>query len=210
MKLKIFLAHLLWLSLSLNTVAIAAPNVGVYAGAHVGKSKTNLNTSDLHLNPGIVSTTNNTNNSSFGWNNFGWDLFAGYRFNANLGLELDYTQYHGTTFDNIQGVAGASADATEKAGSLLGVFIFPFTSALSIYAKGGFAYGQEETNVNGVAANKGITNTTQHGFAPMFGIGGSYEFYPSLSLDLYYSYLHGNGKVQKASFAGLGLMYAFG
>lgn len=190
------------ISLASASISLASQVTGAYGGFHVGTAKADYSASQA----GDAGATKSNNNN----NNFGWDIFAGYQFNANLALEIAYIEFQKIKFTNIAGISGANASFQPKAADLVGKFIFPLSAIATLYAKGGLAYMQVENTDNSVATARGFHNSSSHGVRPIFGVGGTYEFYPNLSADLYLAKIYGSGKVQNATFAGIGLLYTFG
>jgi opacity protein-like surface antigen len=188
------------LLISANT-ALATQVVGTYGGFHIGSAKTDYSVSEA----GYAGASKSNNN-----NNIGWDIFTGYQLNANLALEIAYMEFQKVKFTNIAGISSTKASVETKAADLVGKFIFPFSAMATLYAKGGLAYVQVESAENSVAIKNGFHNSNSHGIRPVFGVGGTYEFYPNLSADLYFAKIYGSGNIQDATFVGIGLLYAFG
>ncbi len=140
----------------------------------------------------------------------GYRIQAGYQFNANFALETGYNRYSSVEFSNIGGVSGASGKVTPQSLDVLGKLIMPITSGANVFAKVGVAFAEADGSSNTPAKNAGATFSDEHSFRPIYGLGGSYEFYPALTAEISWLQIPEGGGIRRTDLVGFGLTYFFG
>lgn len=139
---------------ALSFGAQAAEPVGFYAGAGVGQSLVDEDFADDE--------------------DVGYQVFGGYQFHPNWGVEAAYTDFGDV---DLKGVPGkVEADTW----SLVAVGTLPFTDKFSGYAKAGFHSWDAEARSGGVRIGDDGTD-------PTYGLGLQYRFTDSVALRGEYS-----------------------
>jgi len=180
----------------LASLAIAGTAQAATTGAYVGGS---LGESFLS-EPGFHFSSDN--------NHFAGKVFAGYKFNQNLGLEGTFGRYASASKSISFGGHRASADATLYAGTLVGKVFLPIDQ-FNLYALGGAA-------VVHASAKETIDGTTKSGSStkirPTVGVGASYDFTPKLTGSVEATRIIGsdNSRVPNIDLIGFGLQYNIG
>lgn len=139
-------------ALSFNT--LAAEPVGWYAGAGVGQSMIDEDLLDDE--------------------DTGFQVFGGYQFHPNWGVELAYTDFGKVEYG---GVASLEADTA----SLVAVGTLPFTEKFSGYAKAGFHAWDADLRASGIG------RVSDDGTDPTYGLGLQYRFTDNVALRGEYS-----------------------
>lgn len=139
-------------ALSFN--AQAAEPVGFYAGAGVGQSLVDEYFADDE--------------------DVGYQVFGGYQFHPNWGVEAAYTDFGDV--DLVGNAGKVEADTW----SLVAVGTLPFTDRFSGYAKAGFHSWDAEAHTGGVRIGDDGTD-------PTYGLGLQYRFTDTVALRGEYS-----------------------
>ncbi len=155
-KTPLLTASVLALALcGLSFGAAAAEPVGFYAGAGVGQSFVDEPFADDE--------------------DVGYQVFGGYQFHPNFGIEAAYTDFGDV---DLRGNAGTLEADTW---SLTAVGTLPFTDRFSGYAKAGFHSWDAE------ARAAGLGRASDDGTDPTYGLGLQYRFTDSVALRGEYS-----------------------
>lgn len=155
-KSPILTASVLALALgSLSLGAQAAEPTGFYAGAGVGQSMVDEFFADDE--------------------DVGYQVFGGYQFHPNFGVEAAYTDFGDV--DLTGGIGKLEADTW----SLVAVGTLPFTEKFSGYAKAGFHSWDADVRVPGAGS------ASDDGTDPTYGLGLQYRFNDRVALRGEYS-----------------------
>lgn len=155
-KTPLLTASVLALALGgLSFGAAAAEPTGFYAGAGVGQSFVDEPFADDE--------------------DVGYQVFGGYQFHPNFGIEAAYTDFGDV---DLRGNAGTLEADTW---SLTAVGTLPFTDRFSGYAKAGFHSWDAE------ARAAGLGRASDDGTDPTYGLGLQYRFTDSVALRGEYS-----------------------
>ncbi|WP_168198903.1 outer membrane beta-barrel protein [Luteimonas granuli] len=154
-KTSLLTAATLALALGATSLsAQAAEPVGWYAGAGVGQSM---------IDEPLIDDEDTA-----------FQVFGGYQFHPNFGVELGYTDFGEVDFDTAPG--SLEADTV----SLVAVGTLPFTERFSGYAKAGFHSWDAEARSAGLRADDDGTD-------PTYGLGLQYRFTDNVALRGEYS-----------------------
>ncbi|MFM9436576.1 OmpA-OmpF porin, OOP family [Janthinobacterium sp. CG_23.3] len=171
------------------TIPFAAQAQSAYAGASVGGVGLNIDSHDK---------------TSSG-NNFGGKLYGGYQFNPTFGVEAGYAIL-GDHDASVNGVDGAHI--MPSALYVAGTATMPVSEQFSVFGKVGVTANRNRFELPG-----GIQTLKYRNNSPLFGVGASYNFTPTLALVAEYEHF---GKVQsadrttiKAQMLSAGLRYKF-
>jgi OOP family OmpA-OmpF porin len=202
-------------ALALGLLAVvgraSAADSGFYIGAHGGWVRF-----PDHVTLGSTALTDPTGEPS----SFSWDLFAGYRFNRYVSLELGYIdlgRYSDELSDPETGSFGTRSFAA-KGETLAAVGTLPL-GRWDLFAKAGVLHANTHLDfggtVGGAPANYNIRAADTH---PLVGVGIGYELTDHLHLELAgTAYLHvGSGALPQGHYEGpnlnvlsLGFSYRF-
>lgn len=121
----------------------------------------------------------------------GGQVFAGYNFNKNLGLELGYRKYANTTY-NIDGFNNFTSDYNMHDIRLVGKAYLPLndTSPFNLYALLGVAevYGTGNLKFD----SDKLRSDSSNALVATAGVGASYDISSHVTAGIEYS--HSNGK----------------
>ena len=179
-----------WIGKMLVAGFICIFQSGIYAadsskwsvGASVGASETDL--SDKSINTefsadGFTTTTlfNDTDSS--------WNVFLGYRYSINMGLELGYTSfgefgYSGTETGVGVGIFTGAREVTGFYGAVVGYF--PLSETLSLVGKLGMASWEEDGSISAAAMRNSAFVRGDSGTDLILGAGAEYKFTDNISL----------------------------
>ena len=130
----------------------------------------------------------------------GWNANVGYQFNALLGGELGYTQYH----DSRETLGTASIAKTEHYGVYLAATgRYPLIDKFNLVAKLGVGYGYANKNFTAATAAKSANSVS-----PYYGLGVSYSVTPRVDFILQWARLRGNNYTGSADLYSLGATFA--
>jgi opacity protein-like surface antigen len=154
MKNILGLSAVLLILSTLSTAALAEPPF--YVGGSIGQS--------------YVEEDDVLPGEDFDDEDFGFKVFAGYRFHKNFAVELDYLDY-GDPDDNILGIDVEIEDLYAVA--LYGVGILPLSDQFELFVKLGGAYwdGKAKAKFMGLSAS-----SDESGTELAYGLGASYAF----------------------------------
>lgn len=124
--------------------------------------------SDFSLGNGIANFNSDERDNAY-------SLRIGSYFNANLGMELGYTD-----FGNINR-AGGSTRADGLSLSLVGKF--PLSPTFNLLGKVGTTWGHTDVSANPAA---GIASGSEDGFGLSYGVGAEFALNPQWSATLLY------------------------
>lgn len=182
--------------LAIGSVAHAALP-GVYIGGIVGESYTNYSPSDKNLTRGTVVDSG-----------VGGDIFIGYQFHPNLGVELDFVFYNETRFNGINGTAN-NGHLNENSINLMlkGNYALGEDSNFNIFAKIGAAFfsARPDSSLQTYSNTKNVT-----AILPAYAAGISYNFTPHIPFDVSWTHTQSGNGIQDTDLYGLGLSYYFG
>jgi len=133
-------------------------DLGFYAGASVGQSKADCNTSGTGFSCDDKDTS--------------YRVFGGYKFHPNIAVEGGYAPLGDVTAAG----GGINLKLETNAWDLVGVGIWPLGNNFSIFGKLGFY--NAELKLSGVASGKKTTTDLT------YGVGGQYDFNRNLGLRL--------------------------
>ena len=161
MQKKVLVTALLAGFAALPTLAMAQAkggnaDLGFYAGASVGQSKT-----DCEASGGSCDDKDTA-----------YRVFGGYKFHPNIAVEGGYSPLGETSASFPAGKITAEANAWD----IVGLGIFPLGNSFSIFGKLGFY--NAEVKLGGLASGKKTTTDLT------YGIGGQYDFNRNLGLRL--------------------------
>jgi len=155
MKNILSLSAVLLILSTLSTAALAESPF--YVGGSIGQS--------------YVEEDNVLPGEDFDDEDFGFKVFAGYRFHKNFAVEFDYLDY-GDPDDNILGIDIEIEDLYAVA--LYGVGILPLSDQFELFVKLGGAYWDgkaKATTVMGLSAS-----SSEDGTELAYGLGASFAF----------------------------------
>lgn len=192
------------LALNVSTLAHAV-EAGMYVEAQAGMS--NTNNLPINIPTGLDDPlTVYTKPSNTG---FGGRIAVGYNYNRYVALELGFTHYGNSTYSPSITTQCNDPQIHENALDIVGKGIYPVGS-LGVFAKGGLAVvrlTKAGSLVEGgnCSSSEGITTSAR----PIAALGVSYDMTQNWVIDLTFSRIFGNGSVQNADMAAIGLSYHF-
>ncbi|HVY04515.1 MAG TPA: outer membrane beta-barrel protein [Burkholderiales bacterium] len=161
-----------------------AAETGGYIGVGIGQSRIDLDENEINsafASLGLGATT------SVDKTDIGFKVYGGYQFNRNVALELGYTDFGKFTSHSIVTSGGSGTlDAEWKAYavdlSVLGILPLGQSGASLFVRGGGGAY---KLKFDATAVGPGGTASTSEsksGFAPLLGLGATYDFTPNFGV----------------------------
>jgi OOP family OmpA-OmpF porin len=176
-------------SVGLSASAFAVTDNGLYTGLQLGRS---------HVTDISVPHTDTDPNS------FAGRAYLGYQFNKYISTELGYTYLGTVHWNNIDGVHGWDAKATQQSGDLIAKASLPIGDHFNLFALGGGAY------ITSHQSSSITTDFDDSEFRPTYGVGASYDINSKVSLDLSWRQINGGSDDPNFNFASLGVAYHFG
>jgi len=157
-----------------------AQQPGFYLGASVGQTTVDLDANEIAADLSALGVTNLS--SSQDDSATAWKVYGGYQFNPYIGLEGGYAdfgsyklKFAGTLLGNSV-TAKADADAQAIFVDLVGHLPL-MDNALSLFAKGGFAYARLKTSASASAGGMFASdNERDSNFVWKLGAGFRYSF----------------------------------
>ncbi|EKD54145.1 MAG: hypothetical protein ACD_60C00120G0015 [uncultured bacterium] len=176
---------------------------GFYFGGQVGQTKIQNSVENVQTQTGSISVTpKNTG--------VGARIFVGYHFNENVGLEFGAMHYGDSTYK----VSGGCSNPTTRQNAIdfLGKGMFPFwSSGVSIFGKGGFAYVNNQTTgtlaSGGLSASCNGSNESKSSVRPEASLGVSYDVTDRWMVDLSYTRMFSGSNIPTSDFIAFGLSY---
>ncbi len=184
-------------AIALIHVPAYAQDAGFYLGGAVGQSKTDIDPAPFTA-LGATVTGNDEKNSMF-------QIFGGYQFNKNLGLEIAYVDLGAFGVSGTIGGLPFAAFGDVTGFSVSGVATLPLSEKFSLYGSAGVFYSKVKASAT-VAAVAGAAQDSGTDFTA--GVGIKYAFSKSLAARLGVTHygLDDNGDAVTYS---LGLQYRF-
>jgi opacity protein-like surface antigen len=191
--IKTFSLLLCALLMSIVASPVFAAYNGFYFGALAGAANTHYSAADIE---GITS-------AEIDKTGFGAGVYAGYQWTRNWAVELGYTGYPRTSFQNIN-QAGLEGKISENATDLVGKIMLPFDCRLGAYAKAGVAY--VDIDRSGYL-RRGVS---KNGYSPTYGGGFSYDINPNTPIVITWMRVQETNHIPNADLLSLGIEYHFG
>jgi len=156
--------------------------------------------------PGADTTTKDTTQGGFAGR-----AFLGYSFNPYFALETGYTYLTNNKY-NATWVSGGETDLSENvkfktwAWDLLAKATLPLNDSWDIYAKLGAAYVKANssgtTDLNAGTEDVTSANFSNSAIRPAYGLGITYKFNATWSMDLAWNGIYGKSKTSFSSSTG--------
>ena len=171
--------------IGLNTLAllsalsfqVMAADQGFYAGASLGKSRSNLDSPKGDSAQFVKSENDSTS----------WKIFGGYQFSKNLAAEAFAVDLGKAERKFSHSGESASLELASKGLGMVGVVSWPASDQLSLYGKGGFLYWTSAVDVKSKDRDLGSLHwkdDDKRDFSPMLGLGTSFALNKQVSFRL--------------------------
>jgi OOP family OmpA-OmpF porin len=178
MQKKVLAATVVAAFAALPTLAMAQArggnsDLGFYAGASVGQSKSDCN-----------------GGGSCDDKDTAYRIFGGYKINRNFAVEAGYTDFG--KVNATVAVPAATLEVKSNAFEVVGVGALPLNQQFSVYGKLGFYRGEAKASatLGAFSGSQKETNTdltlgvgVQYNFNPQLGVRGEWQRYGSMGGD---------------------------